>query len=1280
MRAVFSGTRLRPAVELNFSFYATHPVTGQPLREWIRDIPGRAWVPERKTWTVTALGATPDKTLTDAGFTTVVGPDDEPMSLAGYTAPLVTVDPEHPGFLCVYPRLAGQFHAAPQLPGTAIWRAEETRWLVSLHDLPGGVPKEFILSAAAAAALDPARPALTAINPARDQLLYDGTLDGLRGVPVTDLRNVDRSTATAMSKLDITSVYDLLHHVPRRYIDRSNPALITNTSVGCKIAVLGTVDGVTSAQTRAGSMSKVSVRDTAGTAVFCTWFNAAWITRRFTKGDLVVLHGRLDTWTGKGGVVHFGMNNPLMDTVETTTAVMVPVYPASAKAEISTWQLHRAGAEAVSRMGEISDTIPAQVLAERDLLDRTQAYTGIHLPTDPANAEAARRRLAYDELLGLQLTLRNRRDADRPEGSAAVAHTPTKHLSNQLIGSLPFELTAAQRRVANEVARDMRAPTPMHRMIQGEVGSGKAQPLTSLILTPTGFTPMGEMQVGTEVINPTGEITTVTGVYPQGIRNVYRVTFSDGTTVESDDEHLWQVQTSASRAAGREPKIKTLREIRHDLRAKNGANKWHVQLPKAADLEGFGDRPVDPYLLGLLLGDGCLKFGQVVLSSADPELIKAAESAAPEGVVLRPVKQAQDKPRYDWRFVYPKVYEGVAMPRSLDDIYTLTEAYQSGLPVMALAKHLSCSDGTVRKILVQNSVTVRRYLNPMVRMINELGLRGTGSHTKFVPTAYLNAPIKDRLAVLQGLLDTDGTLNRRTGSNISITLASQQLSEDVAWLVRSLGGRAIAREIIKSGRVYWKTSLSLPAKFPPFRLRRKLDLLRPRTKYAHPMKAIVAVDYVGVKPVQCISVAHPNHLYVTDHFTITHNTMLILIAMLLAVESGHQGAIMVPTEILATQHHLEVTTRMAGLTKADGTPVRIELLTNKVTGAPRRAVLAGLADGSIDIVIGTHALLAPVVTFASLSLAVIDEQHRFGVEQRATLRHKGPDGRTPDMLVATATPIPRTAVMSIFGDLEHSVLDEMPPGRSPITTCSVEATDADCADDGALPWQLIREQVAAGHQAFVVCPMVSDSETKTAAAAENTAAALSQGALRGLRIGVAHGKQPAVERTAVMAAFTAGELDVLVATTVIEVGVNVPAATVMVITGAERFGLAQMHQMRGRVGRGQWPGHCVLVGTPKTADATQRIDALCASTDGFALAEVDLRIRGWGTLLGASQAGAATELRVADILTDTDLVSWARQDAITILEADPHLARRPGLRDEIRRAVGEDAAEWLTSA
>ncbi len=882
MHAVFSGTRLRPAVELNFSFYAAHPVTGQPLREWIRDVPGRAWVPERKTWTVTALGDTPDKTLTDAGFTTVVGPDDEPMSLAEYTAPLVAVDPEHPGFLCVYPRLAGQFHAAPQLPSTAIWRAEETRWLVSLHDLPGGVPKEFTLSAEAAAALDAAHTTPTAPDPAQDQLLYDGTLDGLRGVPVTDLRNVDRATATAMSKLDITSVFDLLHHVPRRYIDRSNPALITTTSVGCKIAVLGTVDGVTSAKTRAGSMSKVTVRDTAGTAVFCTWFNAAWITHRFTKGDLVVLHGRLDTWTGKGGVEHFGMNNPLMDMVEATTAVMVPVYPASAKAEISTWALHRAGAEAVSRMGAISDTIPAQVLAERDLLDRTQAYTGIHLPTDPANAEAARRRLAYDELLGLQLTLRNRRDAEGPEGSVAVAHTPTKHLANQLISSLPFELTAAQRRVANEVARDMRAPTPMHRMIQGDVGSGKS--------------------------------------------------------------------------------------------------------------------------------------------------------------------------------------------------------------------------------------------------------------------------------------------------------------------------------------------------------------------------------------------------------------MVIFISMLMAVECGHQGAIMVPTEILATQHHLEVTTRMAGLTKADGTPVRIALLTNKVTGPARREVLAGLAEGSIDIVIGTHALLAPVVTFSSLSLAVIDEQHRFGVEQRATLRQKGPDGRTPDMLVATATPIPRTAVMSIFGDLEHSVLDEMPPGRSPITTCSVEATGADCADDGALPWQLIREQVAAGHQAFVVCPMVSDSETKTAAAAENTAAALDDGALRGLRIGVAHGKQKADERTAVMAEFTAGQLDVLVATTVIEVGVNVPNATVMVITGAERFGLAQMHQMRGRVGRGQWPGHCVLVGTPKTADAAQRIDALCASTDGFALAEVDLRIRGWGTLLGASQAGAATELRVADILTDTDLVSWARSDAITIFEADPHLARRPGLRDEIRRAVGEDAAEWLTSA
>jgi ATP-dependent DNA helicase RecG len=406
-------------------------------------------------------------------------------------------------------------------------------------------------------------------------------------------------------------------------------------------------------------------------------------------------------------------------------------------------------------------------------------------------------------------------------------------------------------------------------------------------------------------------------------------------------------------------------------------------------------------------------------------------------------------------------------------------------------------------------------------------------------------------------------------------------------------------------------------------------------------------------------------------------TVVAVTALLAAVQGGHQGALMAPTEVLAEQHHLGVTAMLGDLHVPDPTtlmgdrPLRVELLTNRVGAADRRRILADLVGGRVDIVIGTHALIQDKVEYASLGVVVIDEQHRFGVEQRAALRDKGDASAAPDVLVMTATPIPRTAAMTVYGDLDVSVLDELPPGRTPIVTAWAR-TDDDVAD----VWRAVRDEVAAGRQAYVVCPLVGESEALDVTSAVETHEELSGGVLHDLRVELLHGQMPSGEKAEVMERFRTGAADVLVATTVIEVGVDVPNATVMVVLDADRFGIAQLHQLRGRVGRGSAESRCFLVGDPTTGDGEARIEALVASTDGFALAEVDLDLRGEGTIMGERQKGR-NDLRLASLVTDREWVGVAREVASAIIDDDPELAAHAGLADEIGLLLGDDEAEFL---
>ena len=688
--------------------------------------------------------------------------------------------------------------------------------------------------------------------------------------PVSVLTGIGPKKVASLADMEIETVLDLITHYPRRYLDRTQQAKIADLRVGDEAMVLAIVKRSNVRRTRHGrSLVEVDVFD-GSSYLKCTFFNQPWRAKQLSAGTEAVFFGKLDLYRGRRQ-----MTNPVVDLVGDKTGRIVPIYPQSEKAGLSTWELANWIAEALQRAGDLADPLPERWRDELDLQDRTWAFRQIHEPESLVAAQAARRRLALDELLRLQVTLVMRKRA-LERAAKGIRHDVSGALVDRFHAALPFPLTDAQRRAIDEIAHDLAGPHPMHRLLQGDVGSGK--------------------------------------------------------------------------------------------------------------------------------------------------------------------------------------------------------------------------------------------------------------------------------------------------------------------------------------------------------------------------------------------------------------TVVAVTALLVAVQGGYQGALMAPTEVLAEQHHLGIRELLAELAVPDpdtlmgDRPLRVELLTNRTTAATRTKLLAALATGGIDIVIGTHALLTEGVDFHQLGVVVIDEQHRFGVEQRAALRGKGDD---PDVLVMTATPIPRTAAMTVYGDLDMTVLDELPPGRTPVRTHWSRGELEEAA-----AWTRVRDEVAAGHQAYVVCPLIDESEKIQAKSATEEFERLRTEVLPDLRLGLLHGQMPSKEKEAVMAAFRRHDIDVLVSTTVIEVGVDVPNATVMVIEDADRFGIAQLHQLRGRVGRGAAVSYCFLLGEGTTPEGEQRLQAMERTTDGFELAEVDLELRGEGTILGTRQKGHS-DLKLASLRRDKDLVTTARQVAFDIVDTDPTLADHDVLADEVQLLVDEEEADFL---
>ncbi|GCD42746.1 ATP-dependent DNA helicase RecG [Streptomyces paromomycinus] len=446
---------------------------------------------------------------------------------------------------------------------------------------------------------------------------------------------------------------------------------------------------------------------------------------------------------------------------------------------------------------------------------------------------------------------------------------------------------------------------------------------------------------------------------------------------------------------------------------------------------------------------------------------------------------------------------------------------------------------------------------------------------------------------------------------------------------------------------------------------------------------------------------HPMHRLLQGEVG-SGKTMVALRAMLAVVDTGGQAAMLAPTEVLAQQHHRSITEMMGELAEGGmlggaehGT--KVVLLTGSMGAAARRQALLDLVTGEAGIVIGTHALIEDKVQFHDLGLVVVDEQHRFGVEQRDALRGKGK--QPPHLLVMTATPIPRTVAMTVFGDLETSVLDQLPAGRSPIASHVVPAKDK--PHFLARAWERVREEVGNGHQAYVVCPRIGDEEEapkgkgakkkdgeepgggggedkRPPLAVLDVAEQLTKGPLAGLRVEVLHGRMHPDDKDAVMRRFAAGEVDALVATTVIEVGVNVPNATAMVIMDADRFGVSQLHQLRGRVGRGSAPGLCLLVSEmPEASPARARLAAVAGTLDGFELSRIDLEQRREGDVLGQAQSGARTSLRMLAVIEDEQVIEAAREEATSVVAADPELTGYPELRIALQALLDAEREQYL---
>ena len=1056
----------------------------------------------------------------------------------------------------------------------------------------------------------------------------------------------------------IKTEWDLIHYLPLRYLDKSNPQTIDELTVGGWAVVAGTVVGVETNYEK--NFVKVIIKDIKGNRISAAFFRQMWLAKIYREEDPVVVYGNYSEYVNQKTQRRYPqITNAKIDKIKpgqmdlAQGLGMLPIYPQ--KSENKSWALKNAQEELLNKTVWIEDPVPARILNKYNLVSRTEAYKKIHFPDNRNDVEEARRRIAFDEYIRLQVYVQRLKEQNGtlPSGSKKLLNW-----SQNFRNSLPFDFTGAQERVISEIGKDLASNEPMYRLLQGDVGSGKAQPLYSKVLTPNGFTTMGEILPGDEVLTPNGKIEKVVSIFPQGKRPVYELTFRDNSKVRADINHLWEVTQGLSRTNSgriRNPRVVNTQFLIDNLKRKGGKTagvaQWFINYPdNVSNFGGTWESSIAPYTLGAILGDGNITSDNGVRFHASEHSTKIVEQMKKEtetlSISLR-LAESRINPKTNvatntYWLIKNRSVNSIEQHSNEISLENIKNLIQTGFKITEIRKHLNISSNKLKTIakegnIVLQDLTVLRDQNPLVKELTRLGLQGKDSWAKFIPQELLNSDKESRLRLLQGLLDTDGYSPKATYKTLSFTSVSKELADNVAYLVRSLSGKASVLKKQRKSGLSWEVVGWLPDEYAPFTLENKLE--RYNSQISRPLqqaKAIVNIEYVGEEETKCILITGEEHLYITDDFTITHNTEISSVAALTVAESGYQVALLAPTDILANQlyERLEKTFRKAGISDKD---LRIELFTGKILGKRRKLLLEELKEGKINVIVGTHALVSKGVEFENLGLAVIDEMHKFGSEQRTNLRKTNTDGTVPDLLMMSATPIPRTVSQVMYGNLDVSIVDELPAERIPIVTEWHETPD--------LAWVKIREEVEKGHQAYVVASLVEDSDKiENVESAVATYQELQYSVFPDFKIGLLHGKLSKEEKEEVIGKFYDGTIQVLVATSVVEVGVNVPNSTVMTILNANRFGIASLHQIRGRVGRGALESYCYLIGQATVPEAEERLNALVASNDGFWLAEKDLEIRGEGTLFSTIQSGDS-DLYVGNLKEHKDLLEVAKKVA-----------------------------------
>lgn len=1092
--------------------------------------------------------------------------------------------------------------------------------------------------------------------PPRERTILKFLADHPDSVTNDKIRWATKLTDLRANKLNkklakIQTEWDLIHYFPLRYLDKSNPQKVTDLVLGQWAVVAGTVQEVETNYQH--SFVKIVISDITGRRIAATFFRQIWLSKKYRQGDEVIIYGNYSEYVNKKTNSRYPqILNPSIDKITTINPSgqgygMLPIYPQ--KSENRSWQLKVAQEALLESIIWIDDPVPSRILEKYDLPSRADAYRMIHFPEDKTEVERARRRIAFDEFVRLQVYLQSRRD----ETEVKTASRKDNHeWADRFINSLPFTFTNAQTRVVNEIRADLQNNHPMHRLLQGDVGSGKAQPLYSKVLTPNGFTTMGEIQPGDEVLTPEGGVETVIETFPQGTRPVYELTFRDGSKVRADLEHLWKVTQGCSRYKNgevRRSRVVTTEFLLNNLKRKNGVSagtaQWFVEYPE--EISDYGQEwssIIAPYTLGALLGDGNLTPKHGVRFHADDDSKAIVGRMKDElGITMR-LSEARLNLKTNkttnefWMINSPKALAAISEMKTETTVANFSTLIQKGYLVPEIKQHLAMSKRQYLDFCDVNTFDAKEIRkqarkNIIVSELERLDIHGSNSWNKKIPESLLNSNKESRIALLQGLLDTDGSCPKATYKSIEFTSVSEELASGVAHLIRSLAGKASMRRKIRKSGNSWSVQGWLPEGIEPFTVSYKKE--RYSSQLTRPLKqakAIVDIKYVGEEETKCILLTGEEHLYLTDDFTVTHNTEIASTAILSTVASGYQAAMLAPTDILANQLY----ERLDNTFKKTGLDVNVALFTGKVLGKKRATLLEQLANGEIDVVVGTHTLTQDYVKFQNLGLAVIDESHKYGSEQRTALKKENPDGSIPDFLTMSATPIPRTTAQVIYGDMDISIVDELPANRLPIQTFWNQTPDE--------AWAKIREEVEQGHKAYVVAALVEDSDKESMAdieSATSTAVALQQ-QFPNFKVELLHGKMKKNEKSEISDRFLKGDSQILVATSLIEVGLNHPDATVMVVLNANRFGIASLHQIRGRVGRSDLQSYCYLVGEATMPEAEERLNALVSSNDGFWLAEKDLEIRGEGELFGRFQSGSS-DLYLANLKEHKDLLEIAKR-------------------------------------